>query len=238
MVDIADQYTDAKIKDDYLAAALEFRLPYWDYYRARGGPINFPGVVDDGQLTEFDYDFKIPIIFTETEVYARKPPSNSLEKMTSNPFSSFAFKEATGTLSDEDWSYLDPSKAMLDKQQTNRHPWDPKNPTAASFAWTSTDRLNKTLNEFRMDANRYLLDLISQPYYKSYDIFATQGRPGGSGRSAPKDKVHPQASTNAFGSSGSLESMHGLYHGLCGSGGHMGRVAVAAYDPIFWFHHW
>lgn len=238
MIDIADQYADTKTKNDYLAAALEFRLPYWDYYRPRDGPVNFPGVIDNGKTTSFNYDYRAPIIFTEAEVYARKPPNNSLEKMTSNPFSGFAFNSKTGTLSDTDWNSLDPSKNNLNRQQTNRNPWDPDKATDPSFVWTSTDRMNKKLNELRMDANRYLLDLVSQSYYKSYDVFASQGVPGGSGRSALKDPDHAKATRQAFNFSGSLESIHGLYHVLSGGAGHMGRVALAAYDPIFWFHHW
>lgn len=43
----------------------------------------------------------------------------------------------------------------------------------------------------------------------------------------------------------SIEDLHGLIHGLCGGAtingtgfGHMAQVAVAAFDPIFWLHHW
>lgn len=43
----------------------------------------------------------------------------------------------------------------------------------------------------------------------------------------------------------SIEALHGLIHGLCGGAvingtgfGHMAQVAVAAFDPIFWLHHW
>jgi len=38
---------------------------------------------------------------------------------------------------------------------------------------------------------------------------------------------------------GSLEgSIHGNYHGLIGGPGHMGTPILAAFDPVFWFHHW
>ena len=44
---------------------------------------------------------------------------------------------------------------------------------------------------------------------------------------------------------GSIEALHGLIHSWCGGGwlsepayGHMALVEVAAFDPIFWLHHW
>ena len=42
--------------------------------------------------------------------------------------------------------------------------------------------------------------------------------------------------------SGSLEGLHGDYHGhiggVPGQGNHMSRVPSAGFDPVFWFHHW
>jgi tyrosinase len=35
-----------------------------------------------------------------------------------------------------------------------------------------------------------------------------------------------------------LESIHNTIHGLVGNGGHMSYLDVAAFDPIFWLHHW
>ena len=41
------------------------------------------------------------------------------------------------------------------------------------------------------------------------------------------------------GASGSLEgSIHGNYHNWIGGSGHMSHPSVAAFDPVFWFHHW
>ena len=38
---------------------------------------------------------------------------------------------------------------------------------------------------------------------------------------------------------GSLEgSIHGNYHNLIGGNGHMSTPSLAAFDPVFWFHHW
>lgn len=53
MINVADQYDDANVKSEYEAAALEFRLPYWDYYRPRAGAVEFPGIVDNGTTTAY-----------------------------------------------------------------------------------------------------------------------------------------------------------------------------------------
>ena len=36
---------------------------------------------------------------------------------------------------------------------------------------------------------------------------------------------------------GSLEGVHDTIHNKTGGEGHMGNVAYAAFDPIFWLHH-
>jgi hypothetical protein len=50
--------------------------------------------------------------------------------------------------------------------------------------------------------------------------------------------VATNATTPFATNSGSLEGIHGSYHGIIGGpGGHMSKVPVAAFDPVFWFHH-
>ena len=84
-------------------------------------------------------------------------------------------------------------------------------------------RLNQTLNKDREPAVSVLLSMIANdPGYGFYEVFAMNGRDQGT------------IEKNRFAS---LESLHNAYHGNIGSGGHMGRVPVAAFDPIFWMHH-
>ena len=35
-----------------------------------------------------------------------------------------------------------------------------------------------------------------------------------------------------------LEFIHNYVHGCAGGDGHMANVPVAAFDPLFWLHHW
>jgi tyrosinase len=47
------------------------------------------------------------------------------------------------------------------------------------------------------------------------------------------------SSSQTPGPSGSLESIHGAYHFFIGGiSGHMSSVPIAAFDPVFWIHHW
>lgn len=239
MINVVDQYNDASVRSEYETAALEFRLPYWDYYRPRGGAVTFPGIVDEGQTTAYAYDYKLPEIFTVSKVMIRAPGKNELVEID-NPLQHFNFGEMAAENSEMKWNILDKKEgSVLNRNQTSRHPW--KETSKSSYQWDNFERLNKTLNELRMDANRIVLDMIGDNYYKQYDQFATAGR----SRPAPKDLVndkHKQAISWSWGgSSGNLEGLHGLYHGLIGGmgpGGHMSRVATAAFDPVFWMHHW
>ncbi|KAL9070477.1 MAG: hypothetical protein Q9157_005808 [Trypethelium eluteriae] len=99
------------------------------------------------------------------------------------------------------------------KKQTVRYP------SSISDTKGSSTLLNATLNRERENNTTIILDMI-----KDYNSFA----------SFSSDSLSP-------GLSGSLEDIHGNYHGLIGGPrgrqGHMSQVPIAAFDPIFWIHH-
>lgn len=79
--------------------------------------------------------------------------------------------------------------------------------------------LNDALNKAREPNTALILNMISDRAYNAYSAFTT-------------DSATP-------GTSGSLEGIRGDYHVFIGgTSGHMSRVLVAAFDPIFWLHHW
>jgi hypothetical protein len=100
MLDIINDF-DSKYQDDYRKAAQQFRLPYWDYYRPRRGPGNFPfpGVIDGGK-TSYPYDYSVPEILTEERVMVKKSPHNEPDDIK-NPLNYFSFK--AGKLPDGEW---------------------------------------------------------------------------------------------------------------------------------------
>ena len=101
--------------------------------------------------------------------------------------------------------------------------------------------MNRVLNELRMDSNRLVLQMLENKAYSQYDVFACS--------SSRKPTVNPpsgntkKATKFVYGwPSGSIETLHGAYHVIVGGspfpakqipGGHMGRVSVAAFDPVF-----
>ena len=111
MVDIAKRY-DGRHKDLYIRAALQFRLPFWDYFRPRGGSVKFPGVIEE-RSTTFIYDYSVPRIFTEKIVNVRRPPGNQLEPLTRNPFNTFDLQRSN-IVPPKDWDqYRDDVSATV-----------------------------------------------------------------------------------------------------------------------------
>ena len=226
MLEIAESYASPH-KDSYIEAVQQFRLPYWDFHRPRGGRVRFPGVVDPNQTTDFPFDYSVPKIFSETNLQVRVAPNNDLQPLGRNPFNFFAFPG--DWIEAEEWTRLISTNARFDKEgrqlastelresfnelkrklpsaYTTRYP---KEQTSANVQ--DIERLNKVINELRMDNNRDAVLIMTD--VDRYETFYRQ-----------------------------LEGLHGTYHGLIGGypypaeyqfGGHMSRVPVAAFDPIF-----
>lgn len=78
------------------------------------------------------------------------------------------------------------------------------------------------------------LDLIAK-YTKYLDFAAERPR----WRRDRNNNIMRDKKGNSIvdGPRGSLEDIHNTYHDVCGGDGHMSRVPVAAFDPIFWLHH-
>ncbi|KAF5633637.1 Tyrosinase [Fusarium tjaetaba] len=144
-------------KQKYKAAAKKFRLPYWDYYRPRGGPVTFSGVVN-GNTTTSPYDFHAPRIFTKKRVMVKRLPDNKLIEMP-NPFFQFEFDESGSNRIDWTFSQLDHEKLPDAKKRTCRHGGsEPYN----------TSLLNTRLNEVREDQTRACLAMIEDKVYSGF----------------------------------------------------------------------
>ena len=81
-------------------------------------------------------------------------------------------------------------------------------------------RLNIVLAQRRESEVESLLNLLYLPDYKVYATFSNN---------APRYDLK-QRKWVAYGS---VETLHDDYHGHCGGTGHMGRIPVAAFDPVF-----
>lgn len=98
------------------------------------------------------------------------------------------------------------------------------------------DGVSKTLNMLRESSVEQALDLMSSKYSK-YLEFASE-KPRWKRDDHGKEIRGKDYKPFVDGPHGSLEDLHNTYHDICGGSGHMGRVPVAAFDPIFWLHHW
>lgn len=98
----------------------------------------------------------------------------------------------------------------------------------------SLERLNQAVNEVREDAVRIALVMMEDGPYSPYAQMATN-------KTTATDPIYGDDA------SGSLEDVHNGMHNFIGgdpykkenrSIGHMMEVSTAAFDPIFFFHHW
>ncbi|ETS85736.1 hypothetical protein PFICI_03761 [Pestalotiopsis fici W106-1] len=212
MLDIAEQFP-ASVRDTYVKAAEAFRFPYWDWHRPRGLEASFPGVTQEDNTTMSPYDFKVPRVFTERYIMVKQQSDNQLVQIN-NPFAYFEFPR--GGMSGTDFDI----RKDLARDRTKRYP-------VFSNESLAVQALNLTLNMARESKVQNIVDMITGP---GYDTFAAFGwtKPPTDTRKRYED-IQP---------SGSLECIHGSYH-VCSGGtqGHMSEVLLAAFDPIFWFHH-
>lgn len=207
--------------DTYVQAVRDFRLPFWDYLRPRGGNTRFPGVKDDKYgTTGYGWDFSIPYVLEVEKVMVYMPfdtdkperSENELQEMD-NPLFKFSFPKSDG-IKDQEWTSLGFTASRSFTVRQGKQESDHR-------------QLNTVLAQRREGKVESLLDLFYHPKYKSFVRF--------SNKASKYDKEKKEWVATQYGS---VESLHDGYHDYCGGTGHMGRVPVAAFDPVFWLHHW
>ncbi|KAK1830571.1 hypothetical protein QBC39DRAFT_353383 [Podospora conica] len=219
MVEIAGKYNPPH-RQRYLDAAKLFRLPYLDYFRPRGGSVSFPGVGPGGQTT-FPYNFTLPDILNEPKIALRVAPLDEIKYDNDNPLYTYKFSAATGQLPQSDQNQV---SRQFNMRQTVR--W----PQSVTSTTHNLQALSNSLNSGREGRTSHSLDLIhSRPYGNLSSVASDQLAQGDLTFFEKRDTLN---------GSGSLEgSLHGNYHNLIGGRGHMSTPTLAAFDPVFWFHH-
>ncbi|KJX93717.1 tyrosinase precursor like protein [Zymoseptoria brevis] len=214
--DIAAKFSDEK----YHAAAKQFRLPYWDWIKPRQErTTEFPGQGQGGNDTvSFPYSFDMPLACQKEQLRVYQPGDETNLVSIANPLLTYHFPKKN-SVTTADWKLLDDQDdedENLHRQRTVRDPPSGK-PDSDGF-----QSVNNALNMMRESSVELALSLMASPSYDKYVNFAAGAVQDEQGADVP---------------SGSLEDLHNTYHGLLGGQGHMGRVPVAAFDPIFWLHH-
>ncbi|KAK8054725.1 Tyrosinase, partial [Apiospora phragmitis] len=247
MVELARQWNTTENREKYHQAALEFRMPYWDYYRPRGPRVNFPGIIKNG-MTSFAYDYSCPIAFTVDKINVRAAPDDKWMAM-GNPLHHWDFEK--DFVPEKDWvstKAFVQDELLYARNRTTRYPLPGKGKTPSPTTESET-LLNQVLNALRMDSNRLAQAFLLDEAYNEYDVFASnESRKEGYTSNTDAGRYMDEKA------SGSLESLHNLYHGLIGGnpkikrgdndeiivgggGGHMSQMSTAAFDPVFWMHH-
>ncbi|KAK8118433.1 uncharacterized protein PG998_003059 [Apiospora kogelbergensis] len=265
MHDLATRWNTQRDRDKYTKAADDFRYPFWDYFRPRGDHVTFPGVIHKGN-TSFRYDYSCPVAFTSEKIRITTYPDDQ-PKIIDNPLHHYNFEEGfipEKTFEKPETAKWASDQVAFSRQKTTRYP-KPKPEDVPASNKDSTAVLNDVLNVFRMDCNRLMVRFMADDSYSAYDRFCTTRKDYESVLSdltyvkrtstdsppdSPKDT--PGGIVASDDVSGSLEGLHNLYHLLIGGncpklkdgypyvgrgGGHMSRVPVSAFDPIFWSHH-
>ena len=158
-----------------------------------------------------------------------------------NPLTSFNFPK--GALLDSEWKLTDLStKIVADITKRTIRYGQSRDPIAD---------MNQALNKIREDNLRMSLNLVEHGAYNDYEVFATKASPPVEFKGTDPNAAPDQARTIFTRPSGSIEGLHGTYRIVVGgwddvadskrqaaSSGHMSSVPVAAFDPVFWMHHW
>lgn len=198
-----------------LEAAQRFRLPYWDYWKPRGGSTEFPGIGGSkGKgTTEFQYDFRLPDIFVAPFVMVRV--GGKLVPID-NPLASYTVPRPSNP---DAWPGV--SNGFTTARQ----------PSAAAPVAV----LNASVNERRENLNTNFLGLLQDDAYQYYIDVATNQMVETSGNANFVKTFAGAGNVRGFGS---LEAIHNSYHwGIGGTRGTMTDPGLAAFDPVFWLHH-
>ena len=106
MLEIAEKYDDETLRETYRKAALQFRQPYWDPFRARGGRVTFAGVRNK-KGTSFPFDFRIPTVFVTEKLNLKMWPKGDYQ-LIDNPLYDFNLpKESDGGIPEVEFGILE-----------------------------------------------------------------------------------------------------------------------------------
>ncbi|KAK3319425.1 hypothetical protein B0H66DRAFT_603970 [Apodospora peruviana] len=223
MYTIAESYTDSAVRSRYLEAVQEFRLPYYDYFRPRGGEVTFN--LGGGRSKTFPWDFRLPDVFMEPTLTVRFAPDDKPKDGIPNPLYSYRFKDSkSGQLTGLD-------KAGLAKRTSTDTTL--RCPNSRTSTVHNALQLSYNLNANREDECDMLLALMQDQIYTKFTTIASDTQLA-RGDTGPGDMTSP----DRIRGNGSLEGIHNTFHGhIGGDVGHMGTPTVAAFDPVFFFHH-
>ncbi|KAF4455889.1 tyrosinase precursor [Fusarium albosuccineum] len=227
---VANQFTAEEGRDKYLAAAKEFRMPFWDW--ARPGLPVFPDEATDSDVARV----VMPESLRKEYPDLNKGADGSVE--IPNPLYSYDFQAGAGN----DFKIENLSSTTRYQSagvSTEQSPAQQKRALIDSIT-PFTREVNR---ELRVEANLrervvYLL--------QSYEVFDQVSHNQWDPNQRPPNRGGRPSTVPGLGF-GSIEDIHNTLHVLVGGQGrdnlgrgrtgHMSQVPISAFDPIFWLHH-
>lgn len=173
-------------------------------------------------------------------------PDNEL-KLMDNPF--FQYKFASTDIKPEEWdvaginvsTFRATAKPLLICTQTSIPEVKAHTLRYGNEGDRWAEAMNEALNKIREDQMRTSLCMIERGEYGNFKYFSTAGVTMKGSDPDDPSKILKKPT-------GSIENLHNQYHIYCGGfadkgqyqgkTGHMICVPVAAFDPVFWTHHW
>jgi tyrosinase len=139
-----------------------------------------------------------------------QPGTNGQEKQMKNPLYNFQFAS-----SDQDGNVNNAGETW--RIAVDADPNAVGSQLVAEFKRSFQEEAQQYQEKNLTERVLYILQGYSKYATMSNDAFRGRGKPG---------------------TYGSLEGIHNTIHNVTGGGGNMSDPDVAAFDPIFWLHHW
>ncbi|ENH75899.1 Tyrosinase [Fusarium oxysporum f. sp. cubense race 1] len=228
---VAQQFTAEEGRDKYVEAAKSFRMPFWDW--ARPGLPVFPEEATNSDKARVI----VPQSLLQEYPDLNKSADGSVE--IHNPLFSYTFP-----------SGIDTDFKIEGLKTTTRY--QSIGSTAERSASEQQIDLLRMLTPYTREVNRELPvegNLRERVLYllKSYSVFDQVSHNQWDPKRRPRLDTDGRPSKTSGQGFGSIEDIHNALHTLVGGQGrdalnrprtgHMSRVPISAFDPIFWLHH-
>ncbi|KAK0629237.1 common central domain of tyrosinase-domain-containing protein [Bombardia bombarda] len=215
-------------RSDWLDAASQFRLPYWDWaqkkIRSNNTPTyDIPIIAKSPRVEVVDLNDGTSTVYIDNPMYKFTMPDN--ERMGCEGISDIQDSTTSGKIT------------TIPSRGTSRWaPYDPQS-TKVSVQWENgvvdNDKITQSLQEHNWYGKNVdqvpLSEMVYRLYLPDYIDSFTQF-------STTKFKKTPSPASYL-----NLEYVHNNIHNWCGGfddyAGHMSEPPVSAFDPIFWIHH-
>ncbi|GKU23060.1 unnamed protein product [Fusarium langsethiae] len=228
---VAQQFTIEEGREKYLKAAKDFRMPFWDW--ARPGLPAFPEEATDSD--------KASVILPQSLLQEYPDLKRIADGFVEihNPLYSYPFP-----------SDVDNEFKIEGLKTTTRY--QSIGVTTQRTASEQKEDLLRSITPYTREINRELPvegNLRERLMYllKSYSVFDQVSHNQWDPKRKPRLDRQGRPSTTSGQGFGSIEDIHNTLHvNIGGQGrdnfnrvrtGHMSKVPISAFDPIFWLHH-